>query len=281
MRRTRWRRAKDPLNQHQYGFTFGGPMVRDRTFWFGNVERTQQDRTGIVTIAPASVTAVNAALDAAGYRGPRIATGNFPTGYTGTNAFVRVDHQAASGPRLQVRYSVYNVTSANARNVGGLSDVSRGTALDDTDHTAAVSYLTTFSSGMINEARAQYTRSRLGAPANDIVGPAVAISGVANFGTSTSSPTGRDIDVVQAVDTLTMPARRSSAEGGRRPALQPGRHHVPGRAAGQLHVHVARELPARRLLSSTSRRSAQPSLLQSNPNLGAVRAGRVAAAATT
>ena len=68
---------KDPLNQNQFGLTFGGPIVRDRTFWFGNVERTQQDRTGIVTIAPASVTAVNAALDAAGYRGPRIATGNF------------------------------------------------------------------------------------------------------------------------------------------------------------------------------------------------------------
>src|SRR4051794_33403286 len=74
---------KDPLNQNQYGFTFGGPIVHDRTFWFANVERTQQDRTGIVTIAPASVAAVNAALDAAGYRGPRITTGNFATGYTG------------------------------------------------------------------------------------------------------------------------------------------------------------------------------------------------------
>ena len=68
---------KDPLNQNQFGLTFGGPIVRDRMFWFGNVERTQQDRTGIVTIAPASVIAVNTALDAAGYRGPRIATGNF------------------------------------------------------------------------------------------------------------------------------------------------------------------------------------------------------------
>src|SRR6185369_7351098 len=185
---------KDPLNQHQFGLTFGGPIVRDRTFWFGNLERTQQDRTGIVTIAPAAVTAVNAALDAAAYRGPRIATGNFATGYTGNNAFVRVDHQAASGPRLQMRYSVYNVTSANARNVGGLGDISRGAALDDTDHTAAISYLTTLSSGMINEARAQYTHSRLGAPVNDSVGPAVGIAGVANFGTATSSPTGRDTD---------------------------------------------------------------------------------------
>src|SRR4051812_43234123 len=195
---------KDPLNQHQFGATAGGPIVRDRTFWFANVERTQQDRTGIVTIAPESVVSVNAALDAAGYRGPRITTGNFATGYTGTNAFLRVDHQAASGPRLQLRYNVYNVTSDNARNVGGLSDVSRGAALDDTDHTAALSYLTTHSSGTINEARVQYTSSRLGAPVNDVVGPAVGIAGVANFGTSTSSPTGRNADVVQAIDTVTL-----------------------------------------------------------------------------
>jgi hypothetical protein len=40
--------------------------------------------------------------------------------------------------------------------------------------------------------RFQYARSRLGAPVNDTVGPAITISGVANLGTSTSSPTGRD-----------------------------------------------------------------------------------------
>src|SRR5262245_55197451 len=42
----------DPLRQGQYGFSFGGPVVRDRVFAFGNVERTQQDKTGFVTIAP-------------------------------------------------------------------------------------------------------------------------------------------------------------------------------------------------------------------------------------
>jgi hypothetical protein len=89
---------KDPLNQHQFGLTFGGPIVRDRTFWFGNLERTQQDRTGIVTIAPASVTAVNAALDAAGYRGPRIATGNFATGYREQRGRSRRHQTASASP---------------------------------------------------------------------------------------------------------------------------------------------------------------------------------------
>src|SRR5262249_27724139 len=71
---------KDPLNQHQFGFSLGGPIVKNRTFVFGNVERTQLDRTGVVTIAPAAVGVINSTLDASGYKGPRITTGNFPTG---------------------------------------------------------------------------------------------------------------------------------------------------------------------------------------------------------
>jgi Carboxypeptidase regulatory-like domain len=195
---------KDPLNQNQFGATFGGPIVRDRTFWFANGERTQQDRTGIVTIAPASIGAVNAVLDTAGYRGPRIATGNFATGYTTNTIFGRVDHQVGGTSRLQMRYNLYNVGSANARNVSGLTDVSRGTALDDTDQTLAATVVSTLSASTINEARVQYTRSRLAAPVNDSIGPAVTISGVANFGTSTSSPTARDADVVEAADTVTL-----------------------------------------------------------------------------
>jgi hypothetical protein len=90
-----------------------------------------------------------------------------------------MDHNAsASGrTRIEARYSLYDVGSANARGVGGLNDVSRGTRLDDTDQTAAVSVLSALSSALYNEARAQVTRSRLGAPVNDSVGPAVTVSG--------------------------------------------------------------------------------------------------------
>jgi hypothetical protein len=257
---------KDPLNQNQFGMTFGGPIVRNRTFWFGNLERTQQDRTGIVTIAPASVTAVNTALDAAGYRGPRISTGNFPTGYRGNNAFLRVDHQASSGARLQLRYNLYNVTSANARNVGGLGDVSRGAALDDTDHNLAASYLTTKSSGTINEVRVQYMHSRLGAPVNDTIGPAVSIAGVANFGTATSSPTGRDTDVVEAVDTLTVQRGAHLAKAGVDILYNRINITFPGALQGSYTFTNLANFQ-RGIYSQYQQAFGEPSLLQSNPNL--------------
>jgi hypothetical protein len=195
---------KDPLRQNQFGFSVGGPIRKSRTFWFANVERTQLDRTGIVTIAPSAVSAVNNVLDMTGYRGPRITTGNYPTGYDTTNAFGRIDHLITVNSRLQFRYSLYDVDSLNARNVGSLNDVSRGAGLRNTDQTAAVNHLWVLSSGAINEARAQYTRNHLGAPINDNVGPAVNISGVASFGTATFSPTGRALDVFEAVDTVTL-----------------------------------------------------------------------------
>src|SRR5262249_54144113 len=150
------------------------------------------------TIAPLTVQAVNSTLDALASNGPRIATGDYPTGYDTTNVFGRIDHQHGTPLRMQVRYSLYDVTSDNARNVGALNDVTRGAALDDTDQTIAVNLLSAFSAGSINEARAQFTRSELSAPVNDIVGPAVNISGAASFGTSTSSPTARDLSVFQA-----------------------------------------------------------------------------------
>ncbi len=258
---------KDPLNQNQFGLTLGGPIVKNRTFWFGNVEQTLQDRTGVVTIAPDAVTAVNTTLDAAGYHGPRITTGNFPTGYDSTNVFGRVDHQATAASSLQLRYLFYHVTSDNARNVGGLGDVSRGTALDDTDQTVAVNYLSTLSSGAINEARAQYTHSGLGAPVNDTIGPAVSISGVANFGVATSSPTARDADVFQAVDTLTLQRGSHLIKTGAELLYNRVNIVFPGALQGS-YTFSSLATFQRGIYSQFQQAFGVTSLLQSNPNLG-------------
>jgi Carboxypeptidase regulatory-like domain len=195
---------EDPLSQAQFGASYSGALVRDRTFGFANVERTDLARTGIITISPGTVDAVNRRLDSVDYRGPRIATGEFPTGYDTTNVFVRVDDSLRSAHRLTARYSFYDVASENARNVGGLNTVSRGTRLDNQDHTAAVSLLSTRSNTSFNELRGQFTRSRLEAPPNDVLGPAVNIAGTASLGTATFSPTARALDVYEVANSYTL-----------------------------------------------------------------------------
>ncbi len=69
-----------PLTQTQFGATLAGPLIRNRTFFFSNFEQSHRQAAGIVTISPASVTVINTTLDTFGYGGPRVTTGEFPTG---------------------------------------------------------------------------------------------------------------------------------------------------------------------------------------------------------
>jgi hypothetical protein len=197
-------RRKDPLRQWQYGATAAGPLRRDRTFLFANVEQTRLDSAGLVTISPGDVPAVNAVLERAGHRGPRVSTGSFPTGYHSTNLLARLDHRTARGVLLAARYSLYDITSPNARNAGGLAAVSRGTGLEDLDQTLAATAVVAPSPTTVNETRLQATRSRLRAEPNDLAGPAVNIAGVASLGTATNSPTARDLDLFEVMNVTTM-----------------------------------------------------------------------------
>src|SRR5689334_9895004 len=194
--------TKDLLTQAQYGVSLGGPIRRERTFFFSNFEQTRRNYSAVLTISPAAVSSINHRLRAVNYSGPLVTTGVVPASFDTTNFFTRIDHSLNQRNQLSARYSLYHINAVNSRSVGGLNDISRGTGLSDTDQTVVVSNVTTFSSRTLNEARFQYTNSRLDAPVNDEVGPAVNIAGIANFGTATVSPLGRDINLYEAVDNV-------------------------------------------------------------------------------
>ena len=194
--------TKDLLTQAQYGATVGGPLRRERTFFFTNFEQTRRNYSAVITISPVAVTTINNRLRAINFPGPLISTGIVPASFDTTNFFARIDHSINQRNQLSARYSLYHINAVNSRTVGGLNAVSRGTGLNDTDQTVQASNVTTFSTRTLNEARFQYTNSRLDAPVNDDVGPAVGISGVANFGTATFSPLARDINLLEAVNNI-------------------------------------------------------------------------------
>ena len=196
--------TKDLLTQAQYGATLGGPIRRERTFFFTNFEQTRRNYSAVVTVSPAAVNAINNRLRAVNYNGPLVSTGVIPASFDTSNFFGRIDHSLNQRNQLSGRYSLYHINAVNSRSVGGLNAVSRGTGLSDTDQTVVISNVTTFSSRTLNEARVQYTNSRLDAPVNDEVGPAVNIAGVANFGTATVSPLARDINLFEAVDNVSI-----------------------------------------------------------------------------
>jgi Carboxypeptidase regulatory-like domain/TonB dependent receptor len=206
--------TKDLLTQAQYGGTTSGPLRHDRTFFFANFEQTRRNYSAVLTIAPTAVASINNRLRAINFHGPLIETGVVPASFDTTNFFARVDHRINSRNQLSARYSLYHIEAVNSRTVGGLNSISRGSGIGDTDQTVQVSNVTTFSSRTINEARFQFTRSRLDAPINDTVGPAVNISGVANFGTATFSPLARKINLFEVVDNVSTQLGNHSLKAG-------------------------------------------------------------------
>jgi len=191
-----------PMSQKQYGGSLGGPIVKDRTFFFGNVERRLLDQTGLVTIAPDSVETINARLSRAGYPGATVTTGIYPNPVHSTHALGKVDYQLNGRDQMSVRYSLYKVTSDNSRGAGGTNAASASAALDNVDHTVAFSNTMTLSSRTVNETRAQISHGDLNAPPTDPFGPAVSIAGVAAFGTLSGSPTRRQNTLYEVVDNL-------------------------------------------------------------------------------
>lgn len=259
--------TKDPLTQAQYGLSLGGPIKHDRTFLFSNFEQTRLNNSVIVTILPANVAAINAALDQIRYAGPRIGTGITPTGYDTTNFFARADHRLNAANLLTARYSFYDIESLNARSVGGLNAASRGTALEDRDQSFAVSEVATLSAKTANEARFQFTRSRLGAPPNDLTGPAINISGVANLGTATFSPTGRDLDLFEFVDNITILRGAHSLKFGADFLYNRVNITFPGALQGVYTFSSLANLQAGRYVTY-QQAFGEPALFQSNPNIG-------------
>jgi hypothetical protein len=191
-----------PMDQSQFGGSIGGPMRRDRTFYFGNMERRLLDQTGLTTIVPASVQIINNWLDAVNYPGPPIATGEYPNPVDSTNAFAKLEHHVSPRSQLGARFSTYRVGAENSRGAGGLSAPTASSNLDNIDTTVALNHLFMLSSRTVIESRAQFAHSHLEAPPSEPIGPAVTIAGVAAFGTSSSSPTGRLNKLTQIVNTM-------------------------------------------------------------------------------
>ena len=194
--------TKLPMDQAQFGFSTGGPAVRDRTFYFVNVERRHLDQTGLTTISPANVAVINQRLTDVAYGGPLVATGEYPQPVRATYLTGKVDHHLSGNGHLSVRYSLYDVNAENSRGAGALNAPSASAGLDSADHAVAIGHVRTLTPATVLETRGQFAYADLQAPPTDPFGPAVNIQGVAGFGRLTGNPTGRVNRMFQVVANL-------------------------------------------------------------------------------
>ena len=213
-------RAKAPYRHSQFGGTLGGPIKKDRTFFFGAFERLDVTTSNFVSIddsTPIPVPGQTPGTVAGILRrsGFAVDTGNVPYAIESDSFLVKVDHQLSRNAQLVFRYNFADGLNENVEPWGGLLARSRGAALDSTDHMFSAAHTAVFRSNWVNEARVQYARRdqkvesldpSCGGPCTreDQGGPTVEILGVASVGRQRFTPQPRLNDRYQIVDTFSL-----------------------------------------------------------------------------
>ena len=91
-------REKPPFDEHRLGGTFGGPVVRGRTHFFGAYERDTINNSRIIALPPSNVLAATE-------------NGVFPAASHDVLSTLRLDHRLNAEHALSIRYNNENQRS--------------------------------------------------------------------------------------------------------------------------------------------------------------------------
>jgi hypothetical protein len=221
---------KAPYAQKQYGGVLGGPIRKDRTFFFTSFERLDIDTNNLVTIdnrTPVRVLGqdIGTAVDILNRAGFPVEVGNVPY-RVDTNAFLaKVDHQLAPAQTLSLRYNYGDAVNENIEPWGGQVARSRGARLESTDHMFAASHGAVISNRVVNELRFQFARRdqlilsldpTCGGPclSEDVGGPTAEVIGFASVGRQRFTPQPRLNERYQILDTASLYAGKHQLKAG-------------------------------------------------------------------
>ena len=207
---------KAPFDQSQWGGTLGGPLVRNRTFFFGSFEQTDIVASNLVTIQPAAAAVLNGL-------GFPVELGNVPYAVARTEALVKLDHNWRDGHLLVVRGSFADIENENIEPFGGTVARSRGAVQLRRDWSLAASHTDIMSDRWVNELRFQYAPQNqdilsldCGSPcvAEDEGGPTLEIAGVASVGRQRFTPNPRENQRLQIGNTVSYLTGRHQVKAG-------------------------------------------------------------------
>jgi outer membrane receptor protein involved in Fe transport len=128
---------KPPASSARFGFTMGGPISEDRTFYFASYEG-RRSRSNNFVVSPAAPLA------------------EVPDNEDEHLAFVKIDHRLASNDLISIRYNGQWFDWHNEP--GGLLLPGNGTSYRTDVHTALLSATQLISTHILNQARFQFAR---------------------------------------------------------------------------------------------------------------------------
>jgi hypothetical protein len=199
-------REKAPFRQQQWGATLGGPIVKDKTFFFLSFEKVSVDGNNFVNIDPTAA----AILSTAGFP---VELGNVPFEFRTTEALGKVTHQWNPDHNLVLRANVADTRNENIEPFGGITARSRGAEQVRTDWSVSASQTDILSARWVNEARVQFAHEDQMIQSLDPTcsgecdtdaegGPTLEVTGVASVGRQRFTPQPRLNERIQLSDTV-------------------------------------------------------------------------------
>ena len=174
------------LRKYRTGVAFGGPIVKDRTFYYAAFEQEYQRSQEDTFLSPALVSAVNRILGGSGFSGlgtRQITDGFFPASRAETEASSKVNHQLTTRNSLMLRYAYTdNREASDAFNTAGWTDASARGSSFIRDQAVVGSLTSVFDPHSVGDFRFQFAERRAVLRTNDAAGPGIDVAGLVNFG---------------------------------------------------------------------------------------------------
>ena len=210
--------ARAPFRIHQFGASLGGPVQKDKAFFFFSYDGQRQDIPNPITLTLAPDIANSA--DPATRTGLGLiqaAAGDYTVTRNQDVFLGKMDYQLDPKHRLSVRYNHQNFTGGNNESTGATSaEEHTGDSLVHTRRVNA-SLSSVFSGNLYNELRAQWARDQEPGLANTNDPEVTARQGgqtVLVFGRNFFSPRETTIKRFQVADTVTWIRGAHALKGG-------------------------------------------------------------------
>jgi hypothetical protein len=228
-------RVKPESARQQFGATVGGPITKDKTFFFLDYEQQRRrESTAVPILTDLSVFGPTAAQKAILAQLPAAASaqltavlstplavqqmfqlnsGIFPFQTDQHQGLLRLDHSWNQSNQLSARFNTSKVFDTNP-NVSALTGISRGFLQDTFDTSGALSWIHTFTPRIINEAHAQFNYYDQLTGTNDKFGPALELAGFGNFNRDRFLPSESISRRVELSDNITFNLGRHTVRTG-------------------------------------------------------------------
>jgi TonB dependent receptor/Carboxypeptidase regulatory-like domain/TonB-dependent Receptor Plug Domain len=178
--------GKPSFRRFRAGSSLGGPIVKDRTFFYAAVEQEHNRGQTGSDIDPTVASTINSFLATGAFPGlatRQITTAFSPMARAETEAAGKLDHQLTKNTSLMLRYAfTNNKESGDAFNTSGLMDASARGSNFTSDNALSGSLTTVLGSEAVSDLRFQAATRHAVLRTNEPLGPEIDIAGLVTFG---------------------------------------------------------------------------------------------------